>query len=218
MHLTVFGASGKVGRLVVAECLKRGHHVVAFTHRSNSLPGEGQFENPQNLTIVQGDIHESEHVSRAITGSHAVLSTLGSWGTKHKDVVSTGMRMIIPAMEQQGTTRIVSLTGTEALDAGDKPSMAKKMARFGAKLFAGKILRDGEEHIRLLRNSSLEWTALRSPVMTNDHDITYTLTLTPRSPLETVPRIAVAKAMVDQIEGPAYDNAAPFIYRQRSRF
>lgn len=218
MRLTIFGASGNVGRLVVKECLSRGHTVVAFTHSSNSLPNERGLPHPEKLRVVQGDVHDLGHVAEALQGSEAVICTLGSWGSKSRDVVAAGISAIIPAMKHHHIERIVTLTGAEAHDEGDKPTIMRNLAHTAANVAAGRILHDGEEHIRLLRESGLDWTTLRSPVMTNQHEIFYTLTLTPRAPWQTVPRIAVAKALVDQVEGPAYSHAAPFIYRQTSRF
>jgi putative NADH-flavin reductase len=206
MHIVIFGASGKVGRLAVAEALARGHSVRAFVHQ------HPDFKPHPNLHVVQGDIHDAQSVAAAVQGSDAVISALGSWGTKSKDIVSTGMRHIIPAMEHHGVERIVSLTGAEAHDSKDHPDLLRRLTHAGAALAAGRILADGEEHIRLLRQSNLEWTVLRSPVMTGSPRIFYKLSLQPLRPWRTIPRRAVAKALLDQLEGAAYAQAAPFIY------
>lgn len=205
MQITVFGASGKVGRLVVAEALARGHSVVGFTHSHTS------FKHHAQLRILQGDVHNSRAVANSLRGSEAVISVLGSWGTPTKDIVAAGIRSIIPAMQAQQISRVVSLTGAEAHDTTDHPMFWRRLSHFGARIAARKILHDGEEHIRLLRASGLDWTVLRSPVMTGKSDIFYRLTLKPLTPWQTIPRCAVAKALVDQLEGPGYINAAPFI-------
>jgi putative NADH-flavin reductase len=207
MLIVIFGASGKVGRLAVDEALARGHQVRAFVHSHSGLPS-----NPQ-LTIIRGDIHRSDDVSRAIYGCQAVVSALGSWGTASKDIVSSGMRHIIPAMQAAGVERIISLTGADARDSDDHPTALQHFSHSLARLAAGKILADGEEHIRLLRHSQLDWTVLRSPVMTNSARIFYKLSLRPLKPWQTIPRKAVVKALLDQVEGPAYSQAAPFIHR-----
>ena len=146
-------------------------------------------------------------------GSDAVISTLGSWGTPSKDIVSSGITAIIAAMQTCGVERIVSLTGADAFDSTDKPTFLRKLSRSFGLLVAGKILRDGEAHIRLLRESQLDWTVLRSPVMTNTSRIFYTLSMVAPKPWATMPRKAIAKALVDQIDGSAYNQAAPFIHR-----
>lgn len=206
MQITVFGASGKVGRLVTAELLGRGHDVRAFVHSQTNLPDD------QKLTVLQGDIRDQAAVTSAVSGSQAVLCALGSWGTKSKDIVSSGMRTIIPGMSQAGIERIVSLTGADARDVADRPSAMQSLTHSAIGLFAPSILHDGEEHIRLLRGSDLDWTVLRSPVMTNGGNL-YKLSLGQPKPWQTIPRRAVAKAMADQLDGPSYSQAAPYIHK-----
>lgn len=207
MVITVFGASGKVGRLVVAEAIARGHTVRAFIHHTNTLTDD------PHLTIIQGDIHDKQAVANAIYGSQGIISTLGSWGTPSKDIVSTGIRNIIAAMTSMGIDRIVSITGSDAYDSTDRPTLGRLCSHFVAKLAAGKVLADGEEHIRLLRASKLDWTVLRSPVMTNGARIFYKLSLRPVASWRPIPRKAVAKALLDQMDGPGYSAAAPFLHR-----
>src|SRR4051812_5760179 len=105
MKVTVFGANGKVGQLLISSLLKDGHEVVAFIHKKNNLP-----KNPK-LKIVKGDIYNKEDVEKALRDSQAVLSALASWGTPRKDVLSAAMKKIIPAMQKTGIKKIVSLTG-----------------------------------------------------------------------------------------------------------
>ncbi len=124
-QITVFGASGKVGRLVVAELLGRGHNVVAFVHSQKLTEKDFVRDSvhdakaTKNIRIVQGDIYNAVQVAAALSGSQAVISVLGSWGTKRKDILCSAMRAIIPAMEQQHIQRIVSLTGHDARTEGD---------------------------------------------------------------------------------------------------
>lgn len=218
MQITIFGASGKVGRLVCQEAVKRGHCVIACVHANAAVIQPLQMSYPDALYIRQCDIRSAEDVAQAIGGSSVVISTLGSWGTKDKNIVSTATRRIIPAMQEAGIDRIITLTGTEALCVGEKPAFWRKLTRMAAKVVARRILQDGEDHLNLLSESTLDWTSLRSPVMTNSNEVFYRLTLTPTSPWQTIPRKAVAKALVDQAEGPGYSRAAPIIYRLRSRF
>jgi putative NADH-flavin reductase len=162
MKLVIFGAGGKVGQKVVVEALRRGHEVTAFVHRS-----KGELSGNSQLVVVQGDIHVTQDVKNALAGQAAVISALGSWGTPSKDILASAMRQIIPAMEQTGMKRIVTLTGNGASDLNDKPNLIDKLMHTFLGLMAAKILDDGEEHLRLLRNSQLAWTTLRSPVMSN---------------------------------------------------
>lgn len=206
-HVTVYGANGKVGSLVVQALLERGHSVTAFVHRSNGLVASAK------LRIVEGDIHDAAAVDSALEGSDAVISALGSWGTSMKDILSSGMSGIIPAMQRRGIKRIISVTGAEARAHGDTLSLLHRLAHLGANLIARKILVDGEAHIRQLEASDLDWTVIRSPVMNGKGSSRYHLTTKRPFPWQTINRQAVADAMVQQLNDSHYAKSAPFITR-----
>lgn len=206
MQVTVFGASGKVGRLVVQRLLDDGYAVVAFVHKTTPVAHS-------KLKTVTGDVHDAKAVSQAVQGSDIVISTLGSWGTKSKDILSSAMRTIIPAMQSAGIKRIVTVTGSGAYAPGDTPSIIDIVGHFTFGIIAKKIITDSEAHLQLLHDSGLDWTVIRSPVMTGSNRTGYTLTSTAPLPWEVVSRFAVAKAIVDQVSAHPKSLAAPFIHR-----
>src|SRR3990167_2152311 len=108
MVVAVFGASGKIGSQVVEQLLERGHSVRALVHRTNTLPTHVK------LTVISGDVKDKNTVTEVITGADVIVSALGSWGTKSKDIVSSGMASIVPVDESLGVTRVISLTGSDA--------------------------------------------------------------------------------------------------------
>lgn len=208
MQVTVYGASGRVGRIVVRLLLERGHEVVALVHSHNP------FGEQTGLTVQAGDIYESTDVERALRGSQAVISTLGSWGTKRKDVVGSAAALIIPGMRAAGTKRIVTVTGIAALWAGDNPRLRDRAARLMLLLVAPKIVRDGERHLELLAASDLDWTTVRSPAMVKGQSSNYALRNKLSMGLYAIPREAVARAIVDQLDSQDFIGSAPVIYKR----
>jgi putative NADH-flavin reductase len=210
VKIVVFGANGRIGHLVVEGAIDAGHDVTAFVHHKSKLSGNTK------LKIVQGDIHRRQDVARAVKGSGAVISALGSWGTKSKDIVSSGMANIIPAMQSGGVERIISLTGADARAQGDKPGIVNRLSHTLIKLGPPrKILADGEEHIRLLERSGLDWTVVRSPIMNERGDaMRFKLTGERPMPWATVNRRSVAAGMLRLIEDRKYSRQAPFISRE----
>ncbi len=206
MQVTVFGASGKVGQLVVKQLLADGHRVVAFVH------GHAPFEESDHLKIRRGDIHNAPDVKAAIVGSEIVISTLGSWGTTTKDILGSAMGTIIPAMKTQDITRIVSLTGSGAFAPQDRPSPIDKLSHTAFGLIAGSVLRDGEKHLRLLDASDLDWTVIRSPAMRSFGPASYHLNTKTPFALATVHRQAVVHAIVDQLTATDFLRQAPHIH------
>ncbi len=207
MKITVYGSSGQVGQQVVALGLERGYTVVAFVHSHNP------FSVRPGLRVVTGDIHVPTDVASAMKGSQAIISTLGSWHTDQQDVLSSAMQSIIPAMVTQDIRRIITLTGTAALWSGDKPKWYNKLDRLMLRLVGPKVLRDAEAHLGLLSASSLDWSSIRSPVMTKGSNTTYQLSKRLPLGLTTITRAAVATALVDQLGQAEYVRQAPVIYK-----
>jgi putative NADH-flavin reductase len=205
MQVTVFGASGRVGRQVVLLALEQEHTVRAFVHSHDP------FKSQPGLTVIKGNVRDEKAVVAAINGSQAVIVALGSWGTKSKNVVSSGTRLIIPAMRSQGLKRIVTLTGSGARWSGDKPGFWGSIGRLFLKILAPKILRDGEEHLRLLEASNLVWTSVRSPAMSNGKFTGYKLSLQSPPLWARISRQAVAHSLIDLADNGEYPRQAPFL-------
>lgn len=196
-----------MGSQVVSHALARGYRVRAFCR------SEPTFPTHPNLEIERGDIHDTGAVTRAVQGSDAVISCLGSWHTKSKDIVSSGMNMIIPAMHAAHIRRIISLTGSEARDTGDSYGIVHRLMHAFISIVASKVLKDSEKHINILRGSSLDWTVIRSPVMTPGNKAAYTLNDKRPSPWETVSRSSVVDAMLDQLEKSPNLQQSPYLHR-----
>lgn len=193
MQITVFGAAGKVGQQVVRLLQADGYAVAVFVHTNNP------FTDAPGLQVIQGSVTDLTAVSKAIAGSDAVISALGSWGTAHKDVVSTGTDIIIQAMKAANVNRLVAVTGGGAWCSSDRPKFVDKGNHTLLKLVAPRILLDGEKHLLSLEASSLDWTSVRSPVMTNSKSEQYTLRSRLPHLTATIPRAAVARCLVDQL-------------------
>ena len=205
MKVLVFGANGRVGSKVVEKLLRDGHQIRAFVHSNSSLTEH------KDLEIVEGDVHNTKHVSEALEGQEIVISALGSWGTQSKDILSAAMENIVPAMRKANVQRIISLTGSGAIAPNDSPTVVDKLNRTFIRLAASKILEDGERHIAILANSTLNWTVVRSPAMRNSARIRYVLSKRAPSPWVSISREAVAEAMVHLIDDSQWFKAAPYI-------
>lgn len=205
MNIAIFGASGNIGRRVIKLLLEKGYSVTALTHRSTNLPTHAA------LKAVRGDIHNRADVEATLVGADLVISTLGSWGTKQKDILTAAMSNIVPVMESQGITRVISLTGAGVLLPSDAVAWYDRLNVAMLAVIAPKILHDGENHLEILAASQLDWTVLRSPVMTNRTAHGYSLQSRPPFPWQTVSRDNVAQALVDLIDSKEYTQAALFI-------
>jgi len=207
MKVCIFGANGRVGQRIVQALIQKEIDTVAFIHNRNDLTKS------DHLQIIRGDIYNATDVAIALNDVNVVICTLSSWGSKQKNVLSSAMAIIIPEMKQRQIHRIISLTGSDATMINDVDSTFRKMTHHALSMFAGAILRDGEDHIRQLSKSTLDWTAIRSPIMNNQGSAEFKLSDKPPLLWQTIHRQAVADSIVGQITDNTYFRQAPYIRR-----
>lgn len=208
MGIVVLGASGKVGRKVVGLLLQNGQEVIAVIHSHNP------FKKQPGLTVIKTDIHNSSDLELALRNADAIISTLGSWQTKQKDILSTATKNIIPVMEKNRISRFISVSGADAEAKYDQISLIHKLTRAVFKIFFKKVMNDAEKHITLLEKSNLDWTVIRSPGMNNlGAPNTYRLSTKRPLPWQTINRDSVAKAIVDQLDSKEWFKKSPYIKR-----
>lgn len=72
MRLTILGATGGIGRLLLPLALDQGHEVTAFARAPEKIATNGS-----RLRVLGGDLFNSSQMAAAIQGSDAVLSAFG---------------------------------------------------------------------------------------------------------------------------------------------
>ena len=71
MKLVVFGATGNVGRQVVAEALRRGHEVIGVVRD----PAAVKSPDPR-VSLVKGDATNADSIAKIVRGADAVVSAI----------------------------------------------------------------------------------------------------------------------------------------------
>lgn len=207
MNILVFGASGKVGRHVVERAIAASHHVTAFV-RNPAKPGLLH----DGLRIVQGDVHDAHQVREAVRGQEAVISVIGHTKTSRGDVLTELAAHLIPAMEEEGVRRLVSLVGAGVPDPADLPSIGKTLMRGAMKLFVRDMLHDAERHAAALRSSDLDWTLVRPPRLTDEPGRNeYRTGILKLGPTERISRADLAGFMLRLATSDEYVRSAPMI-------
>jgi uncharacterized protein YbjT (DUF2867 family) len=73
MNVTVFGATGAIGQLVVAELLAARHTVTGYVRNPAKAPATW----PPHLRLIVGEITNAAAIDDAVAGADAVISALG---------------------------------------------------------------------------------------------------------------------------------------------
>jgi putative NADH-flavin reductase len=167
MHLTVFGATGPTGQHLIQQGLDRGYTLTAFVRNPTAM-----MVKSDQIQIVQGDAYNATSVERAIIGSDAVISVLGSaYSFKPIDLYSVGTVMILQAMQKHGVRRFLC-TSSGAANPNHEP---REGFLFGV-LFKGTLGRTVYEDMRRMEQkvveTDLDWTIVRPARLIETNTIT----------------------------------------------
>lgn len=159
MNITVFGASGKSGKFIVAEALKRGHKVTAFVRNPSKMAEFGA-----SLNVVVGDISDPAKVADAVPGADAVISAIGHVAGSKPDMQTEGVRNIIKAMNENNIRRFIDLTGAGVVVPGDHPRILDRLMTKALSIVSPARIRDGINHVAEIQKTNLDWTIVRTPL------------------------------------------------------
>lgn len=117
--ISVFGASGRTGLMLVNIAVERGHAVTAFCRDES----DRQYL-PENVTSVVGDILTREHLDQAVAGAEVVICAFGPREPYRDVFCAEATGKIIESMKKHGVERMLCITNALA---GDYP---KNRSRF----------------------------------------------------------------------------------------
>lgn len=174
MKLTIFAATGGIGRQLLAQALAAGHDVTAAVRNPAAVSTPG-------VRVVATDLSGADPAALrgAVEGADAVLSGLGARSKADAGVAERGTRAIVAAMQAAGVRRLVVVSaapiGTVASpgrprpprhDPGDGP-----FSRYVALPIVKAALREHYADLAkmedVLHGSGLDWTAVRPPRLTD---------------------------------------------------
>jgi len=77
---------------------------------------------------------------------------------------------IIAGMKEQGVSRLIWATGAGVTAPQDEPTFIHRAISFLLKLLAPKVLENSLRGAALIKESDLDWTIVRAPMLTDDPD------------------------------------------------
>lgn len=207
MRLCVFGAAGRTGIEVVNDAAAHGYEVVACVRSDRSA---GFF--PSDTVVKKGDILDDISVLGAVRGSDAVISVIGHARGSDPLLQTKGMAHLVEAMKAAGVKRVLSLTGTGARVTGDEPSILDQALNSIVAKVDPERIKDGVEHIEVLRKSGLDWTVVRVLKLGQSRKAINEYKLTDGGPAELLTsRKKAARVLVDLVSQEEYFGKFPII-------
>ena len=210
MDVTVFGGTGKIGRLVLQRLLDDGHRVTALVRSPDKLDPAHP-----DLHVVVAELSDVDAVDRAVEGADAVISTLGPPIDPLLTEVplTEGTRTIVAAMHRHGVRRIVALSTVSVPDPRDRPSVLERLLPIGIGVLIPGALREVQGITEVISTSELDWTIARifAPV-DNPSNHTLKAGFLGRDDIGVpMTRVDIAGFLVDQLTSDEFVGAAPAI-------
>lgn len=172
MKLTIFAATGGIGTHLLDQAVTAGHDVTAVVRNPARLTRE--------VRAVTADLAAPDPAALrvAVDGADAVLSALGPRSRADAGITSAGTRAIVTAMRAAGTRRIVVVSAAPVSttpspgrphpprhDPGEGPVL-RYVGTPLVRRVLGRHYADLAVMEDLLRDSGLDWTAVRPPRLT----------------------------------------------------
>jgi uncharacterized protein YbjT (DUF2867 family) len=183
MNITVFGASGAIGKHVVDLAAGRGHSVRAVYRTAPPVPPGGRVE-----ILLTPDIFEPAFAAGAVRGADVVVTTLGPNFAKHHNPRSA---MTSPPDLHQRLAR----TLVQAMRTTSPPTKLIAVSTASIRTVVARNLRlvgqDLQAMERELAASALDWYAVR-PVKLTDGPRSERVQAGERFALKTISRADVA--------------------------
>jgi uncharacterized protein YbjT (DUF2867 family) len=213
--ILILGGTGQTGRELTRQALARGHRVHALVRSAERL---GTVD--ARLSDTVGTPMSAPDVLRSMAGCDAVLSALGvartsawPWArlASPPDLMSTSIGNAVAGMRARGVRRIVVVSAGGVGDSvGDMPPVFGWLVRHSG---IGAAYRGHEAQERILRESELDWTALRpSMLRTTDRRGRVVLSYGGQpKPHPWISRSMLAALMLDALDDPALVGRAPTV-------
>jgi nucleoside-diphosphate-sugar epimerase len=210
MRVAVFGATGKIGRLVVERLVAAGHDVAVLVRSPDKLT----VHDPP-IGIHVGQLSDAEAVADVVRGRDAVISALGpslrpgARGTP----VADGTRTIVAAMEAAGVSRFIGLATPSVPDPRDRRTIRARLLPAMARVAFPNALTELRGVMAAVAGSDLDWTLARITRPTDGRSKgTVRAGFLGRDPVGWVmTRGDIAAFLVDQLRDHTYSRAAPAI-------
>ncbi|GGU84285.1 NADH-flavin reductase [Streptomyces filipinensis] len=158
MNLTVFGATGGIGREIVRQALGAGHQVTAVVRDPARLDVTGDA-----LRVVRADLTDPEELRATVRGRGAVLSGLGARSRKDAGVATRLTRTILHAMEAEGVRRLLVVSAGPVGPAPADDGPLDRAARGLVSAILKDVYADLREMEAELARSGTDWTSVRPP-------------------------------------------------------
>lgn len=205
MTITLFGATGAVGKIILADALAAGHAVRAVVRDPRKLG-----VTHANLDVATAELTDDTALARAVRGADAIISGLGLVG-RDLDAVTKGVARIVAAMERENVSRLVAISGAGVVLEGDRRTLFGKMLLRGAYAFHKRAVLQKQAEAEVIVKSRLDWTLPRPTQLLDVKPRRRWRTSLASAPSMFISRADIAAFMLEAASDPKWSRTAPFV-------
>lgn len=160
MKLSILGATGFVGRVLVRKALAAGHEVRVLARSPEKL---GDLED--RVEVVRGDLLDPPSLAKLVAGADAVISVAGPPLKGHHDPErhASGTAALVRAMEAAGVDRLTTIAGAAARVPGLRLGPKQALLRVVLRAVMPDVIRTKDLEVKAVTSSRLTWTIVRPP-------------------------------------------------------
>jgi uncharacterized protein YbjT (DUF2867 family) len=212
MKLTVFGASGGIGGLVVRQALDAGHKVAAVVRESSGF----DLDHPGLEVVRVPGLTDPAALVPALDGADAAISGVGPRSRKDTGVASSATGVILAALAAAGVRRFIAVSAAPvAPPAKDDSWLNRRLIHPMISALIRDVYADLARMEEDIARSGIDWTVVRPPKLTNK-PLTgrYRTAINDNVPRGyTISKADVAHAMLAMLDDPATIRAAVGVAR-----
>jgi putative NADH-flavin reductase len=160
MKLLIFGATGFSGQAILKLALSKGFQVTVLVRNQSAITIQNE-----NLTVIQGNVLDSNDVKKALEHQDAVIQCLGVGGKgngKPTTFISDATKIIVEEMEKQQIKRLIALSNVGAGNSlAFQPWFFTKIILPYFMKWLKVIIEDKNRMEPIIMNSELDWTIVR---------------------------------------------------------
>jgi putative NADH-flavin reductase len=203
--IAVLGGTGKAGKYLIRELINQGYIIKALARDPRKIE---QFH--PSIEIIQGNARDYESILNLLMECDAVISTLGP-SRNEPDTCSIAAGHIIKAMQSLNISRFIEVAGLGIDTPEDKKGLLTRILVTIMRWFASTVIDDRQKGYELLKNSNIQWTIVRCP-MIKLTDLTRKIkTSLTDSPGNQIGATDLACFLIDQLSNEMFIRKAPFI-------
>lgn len=211
MKVIIFGATGFSGQAILANSIKQGHEVTILVRDASKIPIKYQ-----NLTIVEGNVLNTQTVASVLHHQEAVIQCLGVSGKgdgKPTTFISDATKIIVDEMQNKKIKRLIAMSNVGAGNSiAFQPWFFTKIILPYFMKWLKVIIEDKNRMEPIIMNSNLDWTIVRCPnIVDKPAKGRCNATLDGKGLKLSITLSDLSKFMVDQLKQTVFIKQAPSV-------